>query len=410
MYSIITAVLGLGALVAAVPSPVQKNVARTEHLVKRATCTPTSAQDASVDDVPAIEAAIKSCGSGGTIVIPAGIEYMIRSPLDFAGCVGCDFQIEGTLKASDDLDYWSTQSQIINMNGIKGAKIHSVTGTGVIDGNGQAAWDEFAVNSDLSRPTLHMIQGASSGISISNLKVKNPPNVFFSVKSASSSITYSSLTMSATSKSTNLPKNTDGFDISGSYVTISSVTVSNQDDCVAFKSGANYVTVTGITCTGSHGLSVGSLAGGAGSSDSVKNIYVSQATMQTSTKAVGIKLYPGGSSHGTATVSNVTFDGVTVSGCDYAAQIQSCYNEDASYCSSYPSTATLTDIYFKNFSGTTSSKYSPVLANINCPAAGTCDVYFSGWTAKPPSGTAKYLCANIDNSNPGITCSSGASG
>lgn len=107
---------------------------------------------------------------------------------------------------------------------------------------------------------------------------------------------------------------------------------------------------------------------------------------------------------------NVTFDGVTVSSSDYAAQIQSCYNEDASYCSSSPSTAQVTDIYFKNFKGTTSSKYAPTIANINCPAKGTCNVYFSNWSVKAGSGTAKYLCANIDNANPGITCSSGASG
>lgn len=107
---------------------------------------------------------------------------------------------------------------------------------------------------------------------------------------------------------------------------------------------------------------------------------------------------------------NVTFDGVTVASSDYAAQIQSCYNEDASYCASSPSTAQVTDVYFKNFRGTTSSKYAPTIANINCPSAGTCNVYFSGWTVTSPKGTPKYLCANIDNANPGISCSSGASG
>lgn len=107
---------------------------------------------------------------------------------------------------------------------------------------------------------------------------------------------------------------------------------------------------------------------------------------------------------------NVTFDGVTVASSDYAAQIQSCYNEDASYCASNPSTAKVTDVYFKNFKGTTSSKYAPTVANINCPAAGTCNVHFSGWTVTTPNGSPKYLCANIDNSSPGVSCSSGASG
>ena len=139
-------------------------------------------------------------------------------------------------------------------------------------------------------------------------------------------------------------------------------------------------------------------------------MYVARATMISSTKAVGIKVYSGGSSHGTAVVSNVTWDTVTVTGCDYAAQIQSWYGEDTSYCSSYPSTASITGVYFKNFDGTTSSKYEPVVTNLDCPAEGTCDVYFSGWNVKPTSRSAEHLCANIDNSSPGITCTSGAIG
>jgi galacturan 1,4-alpha-galacturonidase len=131
--------------------------------------------------------------------------------------------------------------------------------------------------------------------------------------------------------------------------------------------------------------------------------------MIDSTKAVGIKLYPGGSDYGTSTVSNVTWDGVTVQNCGYAAQIQSCYSSDADYCDEYPSEASLTGIYFKNFAGTTSTSYSPVTANINCPAGGTCDLYFSDWSINAPSGTSEVLCNDIDTS-PGITCVSGASG
>ncbi|OCL04137.1 glycoside hydrolase family 28 protein, partial [Glonium stellatum] len=76
--------------------------------------------------------------------------------------------------------------------------------------------------------------------------------------------------------------------------------------------------VTDISCTGSHGISVGSLGSKAGSTDTLKNFYIVRATMISSTKAVGIKLHPEGSSHGTTVVSNVTWDAVTVTGCDYA--------------------------------------------------------------------------------------------
>ncbi|KAF2763413.1 glycoside hydrolase family 28 protein [Pseudovirgaria hyperparasitica] len=390
----------------AAPSTVNRSPSR---LQQRAVCTPTSAGSASKDDVPAIQAAIASCGNGGTIVIPAGKTYQIRSMLSLAGCVGCDFQLEGTLKVSDDTDYWNNKQAIILLSGIKGAKFRSLTGGGLLDGNGQAAWERFAADNSYGRPTLHSITKSSSDILVSNLRVKNAPNVFFVATSGSTNIRYEHLYMTAVSSSSTAPKNTDGFDISSSYTNMYNISVSNQDDCVAFKPGANYVTVDTITCKGSHGLSVGSLGGGVGSSDSVTNIYVKNANMQTSSKAVGIKLYPGGSSHGTATVSNVTWDGVTVSSCDYAAQIQSCYNEDASYCTSSPSTAKLSKVYFKNFKGTTSSKYSPTTANMNCPKGGTCDIHFENWTVKPASGTGRVLCINTP-SNIGVTCTSGASG
>ncbi|KAJ1567826.1 hypothetical protein HK096_008544, partial [Nowakowskiella sp. JEL0078] len=342
--------------------------------------------------------------------IPAGKTYMIGSQLSFTGCSNCDFQIEGTLKVTNDVTFWGTQRSVFAMNAITNAKVRSLTGTGLIDGNGQAAWDAFAADSTISRATLFEIDGSSSGITVSNLYFKNAPNVFHSVRGNSKNILYTDIILSAVSSSSNLPKNTDGWDIGAStFVTLKNVTVKNDDDCVAFKPGSNYVTIDTITCEGSHGISVGSLGKGAGSTDTVQNVYVTKAIMKDSTKAVGIKLYPGGSAHGISSVKNVTFDGVTVSNCDYAAQIQSCYGETTSYCASNPSTSSIQSVYFKNFKGTTSSKYNPTVSNLNCPASGICDIYFSSFSVLAPSGKSVNLCANID-STPGITCSSGASG
>jgi galacturan 1,4-alpha-galacturonidase len=103
-------------------------------VAKRATCTVTSFGDASKDDVPTIAAAIKSCGNGGIIVLPAGHTYMIRSQLSFAGCTNCQFQVEGTMKVrsasfcpalseeflclqlSDDTTFWQGKSNVISLS------------------------------------------------------------------------------------------------------------------------------------------------------------------------------------------------------------------------------------------------------------------------------------------------------
>lgn len=120
----------------------------------------------------------------------------------------------------------------------------------MIDGNGQDAYDIFASDTSLVRPTLFYIQGGSN-IAVTGFSVKNPPNVFFAQKGAVSNVQYASLTMTAASKSTNAPKNTDGFDIGEStYTSINNIYVSNQDDCIALKPGSNYVTVKTVTCTG----------------------------------------------------------------------------------------------------------------------------------------------------------------
>lgn len=381
----------------------------TVSVDKRATtCTPVAGGSSSIDDVPAIQSAIAACPSG-TTVIPAGTTYYINSAFSFAGCVGCTFQVEGILKVASDTDYWEGKTAIFLADTITGLTVKSTTGSGLIDGNGQDAWDRFAADSTYARPTLFYIKG-SKNVVVQNLKFKNAPNVFHSANGGSSSIQYIDIGLSALSTSANVAKNTDGWDIGpATYVTISGATVVNDDDCVAFKPGASYVEVYDITCTGSHGLSIGSLGSKYGSTDTVSNVYVSGATMINSTKATGLKLYPSGPDHGSAVVSNVTFANVVVQNSDYAFQVQSCYSEDADYCAEYPSTAQLSGIVLSGFSGTTSTSYEPVVANIDCPASGTCGITSSSMVVKTPKGTAEYLCANTA-STIGVTCTSGASG
>lgn len=392
------------AIVHAAPSgPVPHNVAAAAA----SACTPTAGGSSSTDDVPAITSAIAACPSG-TIVFPASTTYYVNSELRLDGCVGCTLEIEGTLVASDDTAYWNGMTAIILAQNIDGLTVTSKTGAGVFDGNGQASWDLFAQDSSYARPTFFYVDG-SSDVTISNLFFKDAPNVFHSSTGGSSNVAYTNITLAAISTSDNKPKNTDGWDIGDSTdVTINGASVLNDDDCVAFKPGASYVEVYDITCNGSHGISVGSLGSRSGSTDTVKNIYVSGATMIKSTKAAGLKLYPAGSDHGSSVVSNVTFENFEVQDTDYAFQVQSCYGADDSYCAQNPSTAQITDVVVTGFSGTTSTSYAPVVANIDCPADGTCGITLSNMNVEAGSGTAEYLCANTGDL--GVTCTSGASG
>ena len=378
-------------------------------LTKQNLCTPSSARDKSIDDVPAIEKALSMCGDGGTIVISAGETFMIRSPLDFSNCSACDFQIEGTLKVSDELSYWEGRTTFFLWRKLARVTVRSLTGSGVIDGSGQAYWDYIASNKTYRRPSLLYFSNISD-IVFANIQLKDAPNVFISVKDGSSNTKFSNLTLSAVSVSKNQPLNTDGFNIGdSSHITLSNVQIKNDDDCVAFQSGANYITVNNVTCIGSHGLSIGSLGLFAGHTYVVENIYVSDVQMINSSKAVGMKLYPGGSSHGLVFVSNITFERVTVNNCGYAFQVQSCYFSNKTTCEKNPSNATLSNINLADFTGTTSNTYDPDVANINCPANGTCDLTFARWNIVAPSGKSIVLCGNYNHPS-GVVCTPGAFG
>lgn len=373
-------------------------------LKKRTTCTPSSAGSSSIDDVPAINNALSMCGNGGTIIISAGQTFMIRSPLDFRNCKGCNFQIEGTLKVSDDLGYWEGKTAFFLMPNVNGATFHSLTGLGLIDGSGQAYWDYFAKNQTYIRPLLIQMTNASD-ITFTKIKLKDAPFWFIFVTNGSTNINFSDLVLSAISTSQHLPKNTDGFDTGDcSHVTISNTHVTNGDDCVSFKNGSTDITVNNITCVGSHGLSVGSLGIKRGRPYIVKNIYASNAKMINCTWATRIKFFPGGPSYGTVVVSNVTYKDITVDNCDYALQVDNCYESDPIKCKQNPSAAKLFDINFNGITGKTSKKLDPVVATIDCPPNGTCDLSFTQWDIVAPSGSSIVRCSNYHHPS-GITCS-----
>ena len=371
------------------------------------TCTPKSAGNPSIDDVPAISEALAKCGNGGTIIIPAGQIFTIRSPLYFRDCIGCDFQIEGTLKISDDVDYWQTQHSVFHLNDVEGAIFHSSTGSGLIDGSGQKFWDAFAVNETLQRPTLIVFDHCSN-VTFTQLKLINAPMFFIVTTNNSIDLTFSYLVLNAVSTSPNRPANTDGIDTSqSSYITIKNNYITNGDDCVAFKNGSNYITVENITCIGSHGLSVGSLGLTPDHRHSVNNIYVSNAKMINNMVATRIKFYPAGPPHGPVFVSNVTYKDMTIENTDLAVQIDSCYQTDPNFCKQYPSSAQLLNINFINITGTTSQRYDPYIGKIFCPPNGTCDLTFNQWNVRSPTGGSSALCSHYEHPS-GITCKTNA--
>jgi len=109
--------------------------------------------------------------------------------------------------------------------------------------------------------------------------------------------------------------NSDGFDISSTTnLVLSNSTVINQDDCVAVTSGTN-ITVTGMTCSGGHGLSIGSVGGK--SDNTVTDITFSNSTISNSQNGCRIKTNSGTTGNITDVVyENIVLDGITIYGID----------------------------------------------------------------------------------------------
>jgi galacturan 1,4-alpha-galacturonidase len=203
----------------------------------------------SADDVPAIEAVIKDCGDGGTILFPSSRLYQIGSPLDLSSCHGCTFQIDGTLNISA-LDTWTKWRDQSSMFELVGASNVTISGNGLINGNN---WD----SSRFFGPTTMFNITSASNIRISGLTIRSPKANMFVIRD-SRDIQVSSLSLS-----TNLDPNSpvtysswvNGFDIAvSSNIDISSqMSITGVSECVVVHGGVNSTSISGLNCAGTQG-------------------------------------------------------------------------------------------------------------------------------------------------------------
>jgi len=177
-------------------------------------------------------------------------------------------------------------------------------------GNGDQYWDGLGLNGGVQKPDP-MLRINMGGL-FENLQIVNSPAR--SVAVGGSSLTVSGLTINnaagnaANSRSGGLPAghNTDGFDVSANNVRIQNSVVSNQDDCLAINRGTN-ITFTGNSCTGGHGISIGSIQ----SAVTVSGITISNNVVTNNANGLRIKTVATATG---STVSNVVYSGNRATG------------------------------------------------------------------------------------------------
>ena len=167
-------------------------------------------------------------------------------------------------------------------------------------------------------------------------------------------------------------------------VTISGANVKNQDDCLAVNSGSNII-FTGGTCSGGHGLSIGSVGGR--SDNDVSNVVIESSAILNSDNGVRIKTVSGA----TGSVKGVTYKNIKLSNiAKYGIIIEQDY-ENGSPTGKPTTGVPITGLTISGVTGTVASSGTDVY--ILC-GSGSC----SSWTWSGVSitgGKKSTACTNV---------------
>ncbi|KAF2866740.1 glycoside hydrolase [Massariosphaeria phaeospora] len=362
---VFASILSAGTLVAAVPAPVPTALAQLES--RAGSCVLTN--------VAAVSKSKSSCATMtlSNIAVPSG-QTLDLTKLN-----------EGTtvvFAGTTTFGYKEWEGPLISVSGsrltIKGATGH------VIDGNGPAWWDGKGSNGGKKKPKFFFAHFMKQS-TISSLNVKNTPVQGFSINSATD-LTLDHITIdNSAGDVTNGGHNTDAFDIGSSTgITISNANIHNQDDCLAINSGTN-IHFVGGTCSGGHGLSIGSVGGRA--DNIVDGVVIATSHIFNSQNGVRVKTVAGA----TGSVHNVSYKDITLSNISkYGIVLQQDYQNGSP--TGNPTTGIpITEFRAEGITGSVAEKAIPVY--VLC-GKGAC----SDWTwagVQIAGGVKSTKCQNV---------------
>ncbi|EED12048.1 polygalacturonase 2 precursor, putative [Talaromyces stipitatus ATCC 10500] len=353
------------ALAAPAPAPIA--AAKFEN--RASACTFSGSNGAAL--------ASKSKTSCSTIVL-SNVAVPAGTTLDLTGLnEGTKVIFEGTTT----FGYKEWAGPLVSVSG-SDVTVEGAPGA-VLNGDGARWWDGKGSNGGKKKPKFFFAHNLKSS-NISNIKIENSPVQVFSINGAETLI-LDSITIDNSVGDSTGAHNTDAFDVGDSNgVTISNANVQNQDDCLAINSGTNII-FTGGTCSGGHGLSIGSVGGR--SDNTVKTVHIENSTIKNSQNGVRIKTVSGA----TGSVSGVTYKDITLSGITkYGIVIEQDY-ENGSPTGKPTSGVPITGLAIDGVTGSVSNSATGVY--ILC-GKGSC----SNWTwegVKITGGKKSSKCENI---------------
>ncbi|ETL86232.1 hypothetical protein L917_14321 [Phytophthora nicotianae] len=285
---------------------------------------------------------ISSCSSVtvGPLTVPAGVTLDLSRTKNGATITFTGTTTFGTAK-------WDGPLVRVSGNSL------TVQGSGTLDGQGSWYWKQ---GTSITRPVFFKLQNVVRS-TVSGFTLKNSPFRTFSIVT-SRDTTISGLTLDSSSGN-GIAKNTDGFGLTkNDHVTISGNKIFNQDDCLAMQSSTNTFFRNNY-CSGSHGISIGSLGGNAvDQSTTVTGLTVEGNTIVNSDNGLRIKTVIGLK----GLVSNVKYINNKLENVENAIAIHSDYSRSKGAYSGAPtSLVTITDITVDGLTGSAQNIYDIVV-------------------------------------------------
>ena len=291
-------------------------------------------------DTAAIQKALDACdqAGGGTVRVTAGT--YLSQPLTLRSKTTLLLEAGATLLASPEhKDFMKTPGDwlaakssgdfIPLLNG-KDLTDVTITGKGVIDGNGSVWWAEAekarqkVSGYTLPRPNLFTLQRCKN-VKVTGITLRNAPKFHF-VPSECEDLLVDGVTVFAPEHAAN----TDGIDPSNCRnVKITRCIIDVGDDNIAIKSGKKLegrefacenLTVTDCTFKHGHGMSIGSeVVGG------VRNLVVRNCVFEDTDNGLRIKSRRDPAKGGL--VENITYEDCVLKNCHPAISIMSYYQD-----------------------------------------------------------------------------------
>src|SRR5579871_4221814 len=266
--------------------------------------------DDKTDDTKAIQAALTAAAAagGGTVVVPAGT--FLSGPIVISSGTRLELSAGATLKM---LPYGTYPNSTAFITCPASSHDIALTGSGTIDGQGQAWWNALTATPSLARPQEVSLQHVTR-VQVSGIRLINPPEEHIWVKN-DTDVTITGITISTLAVSgQHIPNNTDGVDINAAGAFFCNNDVACGDDNVVMAGKNIYV---GYSTFGvGHGCTIGS-----GTTGGITNVTVDHLTMNGTTAGIRMKSYRGNGGD----VTGLTYSNITMTNVPTPVSIESYY-------------------------------------------------------------------------------------